>query len=168
MSTQQVDEAIKGQSDDEDDEDEEDGGDGKVLASRPQSSRTKKLSDGVAPAASLYVNSALTDVKDDDFKDIEGGHKRYNRLWLQSKNPMASACRFIHEGDESRFSMGLIEECWYLLVNQVSWKRLLLINGLVEMTVIVLFATILAAIAGESRACESDELKKTCVWHLEI
>ena len=137
-SVQLVDEALKKS------EEVDDGGHG------DDSLSTKKIitsPDGVAPASSLYVNSALQDVKDDDFVDISGGHKRYNRLWLRSKNPMASAGRFILEGDESLFSMGIIDESWYLLVNVVSWQKLLLINAIAEIFVIVVFASILTMIA---------------------
>jgi hypothetical protein len=45
------------------------------------------------------------------FKDV--GHKRFNRLWLQCENPMASASRCIAEGDEALFSMGVLQEGWF-------------------------------------------------------
>jgi hypothetical protein len=64
---------------------------------------------------------------EDTFPDV--GHKRFNRLWLDSKNPMASAGRCLAEGDEALFSLGILQEGWYLLVNVMTWKPLLLVNA---------------------------------------
>ena len=44
----------------------------------------------------------------DDFEDIEGGHKRFNRSWLTSNNPMTAPEKTLLEGDEALFSLGML------------------------------------------------------------
>ena len=82
----------------------------------------------------------------DEFEDIEGGHKRFNRSWLTSKNPMTAPEKTIMEGDEALFSQGILEEIWNMLVNVWGWKRLLLFNLSCELLLIFGFAIILIAI----------------------
>ena len=90
----------------------------------------------------------------DEFEDIEGGHKRFNRSWLTSKNPMTAPEKTIMEGDEALFSQGILEEIWNMLVNVWGWKRLLLFNLSCELLLIFGFAIILTGVAAVEGAEE--------------